>query len=138
VGQNRLEEVNAVEGAGRGLNYGWNVMEGSDCFEPRDGCDQDGLTLPVAEYDHGDGCSVTGGYVYRGAAIPELRGTYLYSDYCSGFVRGFQFANGQATGERRLSELEPSDHSVSSFGEDAEGELYILTAGGGVHKIVPR
>jgi hypothetical protein len=138
VGQNRIEEVNAVEGAGRGLNYGWNVTEGTDCFEPRDGCDRNGLTLPVTEYDHGDGCSVTGGYVYRGDAIPELRGTYLYSDYCSGFVRGFRFANGRATGERRFSELEPDDHSVSSFGEDAEGELYILTAGGGVHKIVPR
>ena len=138
VGQNRVEEVNAVEGAGAGLNYGWNVMEGTDCFEPRDGCDRDGLTLPVTEYDHGDGCSVTGGSVYRGDAIPELHGTYLYSDYCSGFVRGFRFANGQATGERRFSELEPADHSVSSFGEDAEGELYILTAGGSVHKIVPR
>ncbi|HEU4464524.1 MAG TPA: PQQ-dependent sugar dehydrogenase [Gemmatimonadota bacterium] len=138
VGQNRVEEVNAVEGAGRGLDYGWNVMEGSDCFEPRDGCDRDGLTPPVTEYDHGDGCSVTGGYVYRGDAIPELRGTYLYSDYCSGFVHGFRFANGQATGERRFSELEPADHSVASFGEDADGELYILTAGGGVHKIVPR
>ena len=138
VGQNRLEEVNAVSGGGAGLNYGWDVMEGSDCFEPRDGCDRDGLTLPVAEYDHGDGCSVTGGYVYRGDAVPDLRGTYLYSDYCSGFVRGFRFANGQATGERRFPELEPSDHSVASFGEDADGELYILTAGGGVHKIIPR
>ncbi len=135
VGQNRVEEVNAVSGAG-GLNYGWNVMEGTRCFEPGEGCDQDGLTLPVTEFDHGDGCSVTGGYVYRGDAIPELRGTYLYSDYCSGFVRGFRFANGQATGERRFPELEPADHSVSSFGEDSDGELYLLTAGGGVHKIV--
>ena len=138
VGQNRVEEVNAVEGTGAGLNYGWNVMEGSDCFEPRDGCDRDGLTLPVAEYDHGDGCSVTGGYVYRGDAISELRGTYLFSDFCSGFVRGFRFANGQATGERRFAELEPSDNSVASFGEDADGELYILTGDGGVHKIIPR
>ena len=136
VGQNRVEEVNAVSGAGGGLNYGWNVMEGTRCFEPGEGCDQDGLTLPVTEFDHGDGCSVTGGYVYRGDAIPELRGTYLYSDYCSGFVRGFRFASGQATGERRFPELEPADHSVSSFGEDSDGELYLLTAGGGVHKIV--
>ncbi|HET6360685.1 MAG TPA: PQQ-dependent sugar dehydrogenase [Gemmatimonadota bacterium] len=138
VGQNRIEEVNAVEGAGEGLNYGWNVMEGTSCFEPRDGCDLDGLTLPVTEYDHGDGCSVTGGYVYRGDAIPELRGTYLYSDHCSGFVRGFRLASGQAAGERRFPELEPADNSVTSFGEDSEGELYIITGGGGVHKIVPR
>ena len=137
VGQNRTEEVNAVSGAGRGLNYGWNVMEGTSCFEPREGCDEEGLTLPVTEYDHGDGCSVTGGYVYRGAAIPDLRGTYLYSDYCSGFVRGFRYTNGRAENERRFTELEPADHSVSSFGEDAAGELYILTAGGGVYKIVP-
>ncbi|HET6617798.1 MAG TPA: PQQ-dependent sugar dehydrogenase [Gemmatimonadota bacterium] len=137
VGQNRIEEVNAVSGAGRGLNYGWNVMEGTSCFEPREGCDQGGLTLPVTEYDHSEGCSVTGGYVYRGAAIPDLRGTYLYSDYCSGFVSGFRFANGHAENERRFTELEPADHSVSSFGEDAAGELYIVTAGGGVYKIVP-
>jgi hypothetical protein len=137
VGQNRIEEVNAVRGAGPGLDYGWNVMEGSECFGSA-GCDREGLTLPVAEYDHGDGCSVTGGYVYRGAAIPDLRGTYLYSDYCSGFVRGFRFANGHAGDERRFAELEPADHSVASFGEDAAGELYVLTAGGGVHRIVPR
>jgi hypothetical protein len=138
VGQNRIEEVNAVRGAGPGLNYGWNVMEGTRCFEPSEGCDRGGLTLPVTEYDHGDGCSVTGGFVYRGPAIPDLRGTYLYSDYCSGFVRSFHFANGRAEGERRWSELEPPDNSVTSFGEDAAGELYVLAAGGSVHKIVPR
>lgn len=138
VGQNRLEEVNAVRGAGAGLNYGWNVMEGTRCFEPPQGCDRSGLTLPVTEFDHGDGCSVTGGFVYRGSAIPDLRGTYLYSDYCSGFVRSFRFANGRAEGERRLPELEPPDDAVSSFGEDAAGEMYILTAGGGVHRIVSR
>jgi hypothetical protein len=138
VGQNRIEEVNAVRGAGPGLNYGWNVMEGTRCFEPSEGCDRGGLTLPVTEYDHGDGCSVTGGFVYRGPAIPDLRGTYLYSDYCSGFVRSFHFANGRAEGERRWSELEPPDNSVTSFGEDAAGELYLLAAGGSVHKIVPR
>jgi hypothetical protein len=138
VGQNRLEEVNAVRGSGSGLNYGWNVMEGTRCFEPSEGCDRSGLTLPVTEFDHDEGCSVTGGFVYRGSAIPELRGTYLYSDYCSGFVRSFRFANGRAESERRLAELEPADDAVSSFGEDAAGEMYILTAGGGVHRIVPR
>jgi hypothetical protein len=138
VGQNQFEEVNAVRGAGRGLNYGWNVMEGGHCFESSEGCDRSGLTLPVTEFDHGDGCSVTGGFVYRGSGISDLRGTYLFSDYCSGFVRSFRFANGQAGSERRFPELEPSDNAVTSFGQDADGELYLLTAGGSVHKIVPR
>ncbi|MFN2383850.1 MAG: sorbosone dehydrogenase family protein [Gemmatimonadota bacterium] len=137
VGQNRLEEINAVSGAGRGLNYGWNVMEGRDCFRPSEGCDRSGLTLPVAQYDHGDGCSVTGDYVYRGSTMPALRGLYFYSDYCSGFVRSFRFAGGTATDLRQWTELEPSDHAVVSFGEDAAGELYLLTAGGGVYKVVP-
>lgn len=138
VGQNRFEEVNAVSGAGRGLNYGWDVMEGEACFEPPEGCDRTGLTLPVTVYGHADGCSVTGGHVYRGEAIPSLRGTYFYSDFCSGFVRSFRFAGGRATEERRWPALEPSERAVSSFGEDAEGELYLTTAGGSVYKVVPR
>jgi glucose/arabinose dehydrogenase len=140
VGQNRLEEVNAVRGAGRGLNYGWDIMEGGDCFEPSQGCDQDGLTLPVTDYDHGDGCSISGGYVYRGQAIPDLQGTYFYSDYCSGFVRSFRFDGSGATDERSWPELEPpsGDRQVTSFGEDADGELYLMTDGGSVYKVVPR
>jgi glucose/arabinose dehydrogenase len=138
VGQNQFEEVNAVRGAGRGLNYGWNVMEGQHCFEASEGCDRSGLTLPVTEFDHDDGCSVSGGFVYRGSAIRDLRGTYLYSDYCSGFVRSFRFTNGRAENERRFPELEPSDNAVTSFGEGSDGEIYLLTAGGSVHKIVPR
>ncbi len=138
VGQNRLEELNAVDGAGRGLNYGWNVMEGDECFEPRSGCDRSGLTMPVAVYGHGDGCSVTGGHVYRGEAIPELQGLYFYSDFCSGFVRSFRFAGGAATDPREWPELAPPGGSVSSFGEDAAGELYLMTSEGGVFKVVPR
>jgi hypothetical protein len=138
VGQNRIEEVNAVRGAGEGRNYGWNVMEGTRCFEPSEGCDEEGLTLPVVEYDHGDGCSVTGGAVYRGSAVPDLVGVYLYSDYCSGFVRSFRFDGSGAADERRWPELEPPDNEVVSFGEDADGEVYLLTAGGAVHRIVPR
>lgn len=140
VGQNRFEEVNAVRGAGRGLNYGWDVMEGNACFEPGEGCDRSGLTLPVVVYDHGDGCSVTGGYVYRGSAIPSLRGIYFYSDYCGGFIRSFRFDGSRASDERRWPELEPpgGDRQVTSFGEDAAGELYLTTDGGSVYKIVPR
>ncbi|HET8622302.1 MAG TPA: PQQ-dependent sugar dehydrogenase, partial [Gemmatimonadales bacterium] len=138
VGEGRLEEVNvsvaSAAGAGRGVNYGWDRMEGRECFEPASGCDETDLELPVLQYDHSEGCAVTGGYVYRGSAIPELQGAYFYSDFCGGWVRSFRFANGEATDEREWSSLALS--SVSSFGQDAAGELYILTAGGSVYRIV--
>ena len=79
VGQNRLEEVNVVPASQAGVNYGWDLMEGSDCFEPSSGCNQAGLTLPVATYTHTDGCSVTGGFVYRGSRFPELVGRYVFT-----------------------------------------------------------
>ena len=110
-------------------------MEGTSCFRSDD-CDRTGLVLPVLEYDHGDGCSVTGGFVYRGSALPELQGLYFFSDFCSGFVRSFRLTGGQAVEERRWPELEPGG-SVTSFGEDAAGELYLLTREGSVYKIVP-
>ncbi len=136
VGQNDREEVNAAPGGAAGLNYGWNTMEGSECFDPPQGCDQSGLTLPVLDYDHDDGCSVTGGFVYRGVALPELTGVYLYSDFCSGFVRSFRLAGGTATERREWPELKPSERGVTAFGEDADGELYIMTDAGNVYKIV--
>jgi hypothetical protein len=136
VGQNELEEVNARPGNEGGVNYGWNVMEGSECFRDDD-CDRTGLTLPVVEYDHGDGCSVTGGFVYRGDALPELQGHYFYSDFCSGFIRSFRVAGGAPVEERNWPELEPGG-SVPSFGEDADAELYILTREGSVHRIAAR
>jgi hypothetical protein len=137
VGQREIEEIDvspAAAGAGRGANYGWDVMEGRECFEPASGCDQSGLVLPAAQYDHGDGCSVTGGYVYRGSAIPSLQGTYLYSDFCSGWIRSFRAAGGVATEEREWPALAAG--SVTSFGQDDAGELYILTAAGTVYRIV--
>lgn len=135
VGQNRWEEVNVVtaaDGAGRGTNFGWNVMEGTHCFEPESGCNTAGLWLPQVEYGHDQGCSITGGYVYRGAAIPSLQGTYLYGDYCGGWVRSFRYVNGQVTasGNAGLSVA-----NVLSFGEDSAGELYVLT-GDAIHRIV--
>jgi glucose/arabinose dehydrogenase len=133
VGQNRLEEVNVVPAGQGGLNYGWDVMEGSDCFEPSAGCDRSGLVLPAAEYTHADGCSVTGGYVYRGQDLPALRGTYFYADYCKGWIRSFRYAGGQAT-DARSWELGDVGN-VTSFGEDARGELYVM-AGGDVYRIV--
>jgi hypothetical protein len=127
----------AATGAGRAVNFGWNRMEGTHCYppDPADACDRTGLTSPVLDYDHPDGCSVTGGYVYRGSAIPALEGTYFYSDYCGGWVRSFRFSSGGATDQREWPALRPGG-SVTSFGQDATGELYLLTAEGGVYQIV--
>lgn len=142
VGQNEIEEVNvspATSGrnAGRGLNYGWRVMEGTRCFNPPSGCNQQGLTLPALEYTHAEGCSVTGGYVYRGQAIADLRGTYFYADFCNGWVRSFRWSGGQVTDRQDWTSLRPNGEQVSSFGEDAAGELYLTTFAGRVYRIEP-
>jgi hypothetical protein len=135
VGQNEWEEVDvaAAPAAGRGVNYGWNVMEGAHCFAS---CDTTGLARPVLEYSHGDGCSITGGYVYRGTRVPALAGHYLYSDYCTHFVRSFRYVGGQATDRRdRTTQLDPGG-SVTSFGEDGRGELYVVVHGGRLYRVV--
>jgi glucose/arabinose dehydrogenase len=138
VGDHHWEEVEAAtaaEGAGKGLNYGWSLMEGRECLQA--GCDQTGLTLPVLEYDHSQGCAITGGYVYRGAAIPGLQGQYFYSDFCQGWVRSFRLVAGSAAEEADWPTLMPGG-MVTSFGEDAAGELYLLTAEGRVLRIAPQ
>lgn len=140
VGQNAREEINVgvAPNAGRQANYGWRLMEGSLCFDPSTNCNQGGLTLPVLEYPHASGaCSVTGGYVYRGVASPSSRGTYFYADYCTGFVRSFRFQNGLATDQLEWPLLSPPGGSITSFGEDALGELYVMTQSGGLWRIVP-
>ncbi len=135
VGQNAREEIDVEPAASAGgANYGWNTMEGMNCYNAPV-CDQSGLTLPVLDYDHGQGCAVTGGYVYRGTAIPTLVGHYLYSDYCSGWVRSFEWQNGQATNQQDQPALSPGT-LITSFGEDAAGELYILQQSGEVYRIV--
>ncbi|MBD0319587.1 MAG: PQQ-dependent sugar dehydrogenase [Gemmatimonadetes bacterium] len=135
VGQNAWEEVNAVPGTAGGLNFGWNTMEGAHCFPAGSDCATAGKTLPVLEYGRGDGCSITGGYVYRGSALPGLRGHYFYSDYCRGWLRSFRLAGGQA-GDRR--EWEVGDvGNVTSFGEDGAGELYVVTSAGRIFRVVP-
>ncbi|MGH8635030.1 MAG: PQQ-dependent sugar dehydrogenase [Burkholderiales bacterium] len=140
VGQGAREEVNAstfASGAGKGVNYGWKIMEGTVCRPPTIGCNMTGLTLPVAEYDHSNGaCSITGGYVYRGGAVPALQGTYFYADFCAGFVRSFRLVNGMATEHTDWLGLRPGGN-ITSFGEDAAGELYIMTSQGGLFRIVP-
>jgi glucose/arabinose dehydrogenase len=121
VGQNRYEEIDIVR---PGLNYGWNVMEGDECFQPREGCDRTGLEPPVAVYGRNGGCSVTGGYVYRGARLPSLYGAYVYGDFCSGRIWAFRYDGRRVT---EHIELVDSDLSISSFGEGRDGELYILS-----------
>jgi glucose/arabinose dehydrogenase len=128
VGQGSREEVNVMPATTGGLNYGWRIMEGTACYSPAN-CSQTGLTLPVLEYGHtGGACSITGGFVYRGSAIPALVGHYFYSDYCAGWLRSFRYANGAVTDQRDWG---LSLGNVLSFGQDAAGELYILSATGG-------
>jgi hypothetical protein len=130
VGQNRREEVNVAPAGAGGLNYGWNVMEGDECYASA--CERSGLTLPVLAYGHADGCSITGGYVYRGQEIPALRGHYFYSDYCGGWVKSFRHEGGAAADQRDWGlHLE----RVLSFGEDSAGELYVLSANGNVYRL---
>lgn len=139
VGQNEIEEVDVsprASGGGRGANYGWNIMEGNSCFSSGS-CDRSGLVLPATQYTHADGCSVSGGYVYRGDAIPSLQGTYFYADFCSGWVRSFRYENGHATEPRSWPSLAPGGN-IPSFGEDSHGELYVMSADGGVYRVVNR
>ena len=134
VGQNQYEEINRIE---RGGNYGWVTMEGMHCYNASS-CNQTGLTLPVFEYNHSDGCSVTGGYVYRGSALPALQARYLFSDYCSAKVWSLTTqTNGTVTAQM----LTALNGNPSSFAEDNQGELYALllsgSAGGNIYKLVP-
>lgn len=134
VGQNQIEEINVLQpGAPGGENLGWPIMEGNSCFGAAT-CDESGLTLPVAQYTHtGGNCSVTGGYVYRGAAIPQWQGIYFYGDYCSGRI--WALAPSDAGGWAN-AEVMDSDLTLSSFGEDEAGELYALDyARGIVHRL---
>jgi glucose/arabinose dehydrogenase len=133
VGQGELEEVNVVAATRAGVNYGWNIMEGSSCYNASS-CNRQGLELPVLEYRHlGNACSVTGGFVYRGSAIPEIAGHYFYGDYCAGFVKSFRFQGGAATDERtwELGNI----GNITSFGQDAAGELYITSGNGTIYRI---
>jgi hypothetical protein len=131
VGQNAREEIDVLSVFDAGSNLGWSLMEGSRCYVT--GCSTAGLVLPVAEYGHGEGCSVTGGLVYRGTAIPELSGQYFYGDFCSGFVRSFRYT-GAASEGRSWPTL--STPSLVSFGTDGAGEMYVVSIGGTVSKVV--
>ncbi len=126
VGQSSREEINIVE---RGKNYGWNIFEGTSCFKPP--CDATKFAPPIAEYSHDEGISVTGGFVYRGKKIPELTGRYIFGDYGSGNIWFLTEQNG--SWKRDL--LFKTNRHITSFGEDAEGELYVVTFEGEIAKI---
>jgi glucose/arabinose dehydrogenase len=134
VGHSDYEEIDVVPLDGAPYNFGWLRMEGTHCFQS--GCDAvtEHLTLPVVEYTHSEGCSVTGGFVYRGVAIPELAGHYFYSDWCGEWIRSFLFLDGEPTEHQTRFE---DVGQVNSFGLDSAGELYLLTYEGAVLKLVP-
>lgn len=130
VGQGAIEEVDrltAADGGGRGANLGWARMEGSACFPGGTACDQEGLVLPLAEYGHDQGCAVTGGYVYRGPTMPELAGVYVFADYCSGRIWGVSSGGPEPQAPLLLAE---TGATISSFGEDDLGELYVTDLAG--------
>lgn len=133
VGQNKVEEIDILVAGG---NYGWNTMEGSLCFSPASGCDQEGLILPVAEYPNpAEGKSVTGGLVYRGSAIPSLVGTYLFADYSYGTLWGL--TPGEEEDDWTRTTLLETGAYISSFGADESGEVYVLDWwSGGVFRLV--
>ena len=130
VGQNRLEEIDIIE---KGGNYGWNIMEGTRCFSPSSNCNTAGLSLPIHEYGRDLGISVTGGYVYRGSAVPSLVGKYLFADFGSG---RFWALSELSSGQWRVEELLRTGLSISSFGEDENGEVYVVDYGGSIRQIV--
>lgn len=140
VGQDEWEEVNATSYDAPGLNYGWPITEGPECLDDDDDdeCDRDGLVEPVFAYEHDQGCSITGGFVYRGTAIPELDGHYFYADWCGQWVRSFRLAGGSVTAETDWTAELGDVGQVLSFGRDGFGELYVLNQDGFVLKIVPR
>jgi glucose/arabinose dehydrogenase len=134
VGQDTREEIDIVT---KGGNYGWSVMEGSQCLGGGSNCDSSGKIPPVFDYANaGNNCSITGGFVYRGSAIEALRGAYVYSDYCSGLIWALRAQNGATTEQAQLAD---TGFQVSSFAQGNDGELYVLQYGaqGGVYKLAP-
>ena len=129
-------DVAPAPSRGKGLNYGWSTMEGKHCVTS--GCNETGITQPVIDYQHINGaCDVQGGYVYRGTRVTQLIGYYLYADYCSGLVGGFKYAGSLTAPSRDFTAFISPGAGVVSFGEDARGELYLMTYGGTLYRIVP-
>jgi glucose/arabinose dehydrogenase len=135
VGGDKFEEIDVVPMSQAGVNYGWSVMEGPECRRSI-GCIEEGLQKPVLSYatHENSTCAVIGGFVYRGQKIPEIQGQYFYSDYCNSWLRSFAFADGKVTDQHEwpVGKL----GSITSFGEDSQGELYITTSSGRVYRII--
>jgi glucose/arabinose dehydrogenase len=136
VGQGEIEEIDYLPSGTTGLvNFGWDVFEGTRPYEEKEPEPRGELVDPIAEYSHAEGCSVTGGFAYRGEAIPAAEGRYFYGDYCSGFIWSLALRNGRAVDVRRHN-IEVN--GLSSFGEDAAGELYLVSLTGSVYLLAPR
>ena len=141
VGQDRFEEIDRSlapstgKSPGRGLNYGWRVLEGAHCYSPSTGCNRAGKVRPVVEYPHTQGCAVTGGYVYRGTKVPAIHAHYVFADFCSGTIWMIPRTGGLST---RKTLLFDTTMSISSFGEDESGELYVVDHAGAIYKFETR
>jgi glucose/arabinose dehydrogenase len=135
VGQTDWEEINFLPPDSPGLeNYGWDIFEGRARYEDQEPNPRGRLVEPILQYSHDEGCSVTGGFVYRGEAVPAAQGHYFYGDYCSGYVWSFAVRDGKATNEKR----HPFEvDGLSSFGEDLAGELYLVSLGGEIFRLAP-
>nr|MBA3235043.1 PQQ-dependent sugar dehydrogenase [Chloroflexota bacterium] len=137
VGQERYEEVNRSKASttsksrGRGVNYGWRVMEGLHCYRPSS-CDKSGKVKPVVEYSHSQGCSIIGGYVYRGSAVPGLAAKYVFGDFCSGKIWTIPH-NASKPASKTL--LLSTGRNITAFGQDRGGELYVLATNGTLYRI---
>ena len=132
VGQEVREEIDVVAASQGGVNYGWNIMEGLICYNAPS-CNQTGLQPPIIDYGHtGGSCSITGGYVYRGSAIPAIQGHYFYSDYCAGWLRSLRYQSGVAVDQKDWG---LTFSQVTSFGQDIAGELYLMSANA-IYKLV--
>lgn len=137
VGQSAWEEISVITTDDAGANLGWNIVEGPACFNAAS-CDQAGFVAPIHSYSHDTGgCSITGGYVYRGKAIPELVGHYIFSDFCDGKVRSLAYANGTASDVTDWTDQLGTVGAITSFGLDHAGELYITTIEGNLFAVVP-
>jgi len=132
VGQDRIEEIDIVAADEPGLNFGWPLMEGDACYQGD--CDPAGLVLPVHTYTHSEGCSITGGFVYRGDAIPELSGQYFFADYCGGWIRSLRRGDGDSEVHEWFAPGEVA--APTSFGLDPAGEIYVTSAPGTVYRLV--
>jgi glucose/arabinose dehydrogenase len=136
VGQDKYEEVNVAPANRAGVNYGWSAMDGPDCFKSSS-CNKGQFHQPALTYTHDSGtCSIIGGFVYRGRAIPEIVGQYFYSDYCNSWVRSLSYVNDKVTAYHQW--IDGGLGSIVSFGEDAQGELYICSSNGRVYRIVKK